>query len=179
MKIILVDGVFKLIGGWMIVDPRDDFMHNIVTNHMMDRMIAINSYPNDSAERKEALELVDTVFMEKIPLFKGEELQVDVVPLTQFEKSAPGFIYICDTIKNLRTRRFGRRILLLLKDPTQNMYLDVVINPYMFGYGMELPDIDPGEMAWLAVEPGLANPLKITPVEYASNRDYLHFMVYS
>lgn len=187
MKIILVDGVFDLIGCYTIKDPRDDFIRHASVDHMMSRQFAI-SLNADDAERRRAILEADNQFALRVQHYGGTPAECDVVSKDHFQNSAPGFIYLVDSIDGLRHHNPGCRTLLLLRDPTQDMYLDITIDPYKFGYGLELPDTelpvgqnvpytDPTVMAWLAVEPGICNPLRIEPVEYV-NRDYLHHMVY-
>ena len=191
MTIFLVDGVFELIGCCSIKDPRDDFIRFASIDRMMDRQIAF-SKPVEDFQQYHALEEADEAFRQRVNHFGAKPIPWEIIPKDRFEKSAPGYIYLVDSIHNMRIREPGKRILILLKDPTQDMYLDITIDPYKFGYGLELPDssavpehtpgeilpdTDPSVMAWLAVEPGIANPLKIEQVEYV-NRDYMHHMVY-
>lgn len=179
MKVLIVDGVFRLIGSFVIRDPNDDFIRNYTTEHMMNR--ARLMLQPDNEERAMALAKTRQSYLTQVKnqCVPGLGIvQTSVVPMGQFEKSAPGFIYLQSTISDLRAFDSAARVVLLLWDQNQDMYLDITLNPRAFGYGMELPESDIGETAWLAVEPGITIPVKVEPVEY-NTREYMHRIVYS
>jgi len=178
MKVILVDGVFEVRGCYLIKDSRDDFIRNISTDNMLMRMLALDY--DDEGKRKETLFDASSNFVGAIEDFCGgklETVQYDVVPKDYFKNSAPGYIYLHESFENLRAFDSTKRILILLYDRTQNMHLDITISPSAFAYGMEQLDVNLGNIAWLVVEPGLANPLKVTPID-GNLRDYMHFLIY-
>lgn len=172
IKVLLVDGVFELLGNYIIHDPNDDFIRNCTTEYMMDQaMLVLEPGDKRAALAKAREDYLDQIKSRCVPGLGP--IWTSVVPIDQFEKSAPGFIYLQSTISDLRAFDPAARIMLLLRYPGDDMYLDITLNPHAFGYGMELPESDAGETAWLAVEPGICNPARVEPVAY-NTREYLH-----
>lgn len=181
ITVFLVDGVFDLLGITTVFDPHDDFIRECTVDHMMKRIPLVTSQQMDMVDEIEKGYIEQVIHMNHIGNLVGasdpKPVNIRVIDKAQLEKSAPGFIYLYATVQELRECHWGTRIILLLRDRTTNMYLDVSLNPKAFGYGLELPEADVGLMAWLAVEPGVTVPIKIEPVEYV-NRTYMHHLAY-
>lgn len=164
MQVLMTEGLFTEPRVYKIKDINDSFVKGYAIDFMLQRQID---------EPKATL-----LYEEEIRKHLVDEIPFEMIKKGLFEHSEPGYIYLMGTLEEMRASSQDDAILMRLNCPVAKLRVDLTIKPRAYAYGLDVHgNLGETAIAWLAVEPGIASPAKVTQVE-ANMRTYLHSIAY-
>lgn len=114
MKIAIVDGYYSVISAMMVDDPIHDFFTAYMFQGVLNSSVCIGRYRN------------------------SEPVEVVTLQCNSVDVYEPGWIFVEDSVTNLRKRKNSNKLFLELKTPDDKI-LRMLINLRQLGYGIESP----------------------------------------
>jgi len=160
MRVVIIDDYYTDISAEMVMDPMQDYFSTVMYQRALDAELGIaNDLPNKLRE----VAIMDEELVEIIRLQCSDD-----------EVYEPGWIFIEDSIKNLRSRRNSHKLSIMLKTP-DNKTLLMLVNLKQLGYGIDNPiEDDTVVCEWLISTPIPPDGGQIDIPDYISNKFLEH-----